>query len=113
MDDSLRIEAGKLRERISFYTTAATQDEAGGFPESTKTFAFSVACMLAPKISMRTYEGQKTEFTETWDLLMRYDSNLVPDGQMLAFFRNEYFNILGIENVLTRNLVLKIKIARH
>lgn len=112
MEGILSLNPGQLREQIDFYTTTSTKDDGGGYPTSAKTFAYTMPCMLNPKGSIKSYEGMKTEYVEVWDLLMRWETGRVPSESMLAYFRGEYFNILGIENVLTRNLTLKLKIAR-
>ena len=112
MADVLALNSGMLRDTIEFYMTTATQDDAGGFPTSTKTLAFSMLAKINPKGSVRTYEGNKTEFTETCEVLMRYETDRVPNESYLAKFGNEWFQIKGIENVLRRNLVLKLILVR-
>lgn len=112
MDDVLALNPGELRETISFYTSTAQDDGAGGFEGRVETLAFSMLCMVNPKGSVRAYEGNKTEYVEVWDLLMRYETGRVPTTSMLAKYNGNTFTILGIENVKARNLVLKVKIAR-
>jgi head-tail adaptor len=112
MDDVLIINPGMLRDTVEFYTTTATQDDAGGFPTSTKTLAFSMLTSIKPKGSVRNYEGGKTEFIETWEVLMRYETDRIPTESYLVKYGDEWFQIKGIENVLRRNLVLKLVLVR-
>lgn len=112
MDNVLVLEAGRLRDKIEFHTAAATKDDGGGFPNSTKTLAFSMLCESKPKGSIKTYEGNKTEYTEGWEIRLRYEAGRVPNESMIAKFNNEQFVIKGIENVLNRNRVLKILLTK-
>lgn len=112
MANVLELEAGALRDKIEFYTTTATKDDGGGYPSSTKTLAFSMLCESKPKGSTRTYEGNKTEYTEGWEIKLRYETGRVPNESMIAKFNNEYLVIKGIENVLNRNRVLKIILTK-
>jgi len=112
MDDVLRLNAGDLRDRIEFYTTSAVKDDGGGFPTSTKTLAFSMLAKVLPKGSLKTYEGENTEYIETWRVRIRYENGRVPFEQMLVKFRDDWFSILGIQNLKARNLVLELIIAR-
>ena len=112
MDNVLVIESGKLRDLIEFYTSTATKDDGGGYPASTKTLAFSMLCEVVPKGSVRSYEGNKTEFTEGWQVRLRYEEGRIPNESMIAKFNNEEFVIKGIENVLNRNRVLKMILTK-
>lgn len=112
MDNVLVIESGRLRDLIEFHTATATKDEGGGYPASTKTFSFSMLAEVKPKGSSRTYEGNKTEYTEGWEIRMRYEEGRIPNESMIAKFNNEQFVIKGIENVLNRNRVLKIILTK-
>jgi len=108
----LSLNAGELREQLEFYSTASTKDDAGGYAVSTKTLAFSKLAKVTPKISKRTYEGSKTEFIETWEVLMRYETDRVPTESHKVKFKGDYFSITGIENVMSRNLVLKFTMIK-
>lgn len=110
--DVLSLNAGDLREQLEFYTTTSTKDDAGGYGASTKTLAFTKLAKVVPKISKRSYEGNKLEFTETWEVLMRYEPTQVPDETYKVKFKNEYFSIIGIENVMSRNLVIKLTMVK-
>lgn len=112
MANVLSVNAGELREVIEFYTTSSVKDEGGGFPESTKTLSFTKMAKVEPNGSLKTYEGSKTEFVETWNVLIRYESGRVPNESMLVKFKGNWFVIKGIENVLSRNLVLKLIIVK-
>ena len=112
MDNVLSLNAGQLRDSIEFYTSNAIKDDSGGFPSSQKTLAFTMLCQSMPKGSTKSYEGNKTEYTEVWNILMRYEIGRVPDESMLAKFNSEWFLIKGIENVKNRNLVLKIILVK-
>ena len=112
MDNVLSLNAGQLRDSIEFYTSTATKDDGGGFPTSTKTLVYSMLCQSRPKGSVKSYEGNKTEYTETWEVMMRYETDRVPTESMLAKFNGEDFLIKGIENVMNRNLVLKIILVK-
>ena len=110
--DVLSLNAGELRDSIEFYTSTATQDDSGGFPTSTKALAFTMLCKSMPKGSTRTYEGNKTEYTEVWEVWMRYEVGRIPNESMIAKFLSKDFIIKGIENVLNRNKVLKLILVR-
>ncbi len=112
MGNVLSLNAGELRDKVEFYTTTATKDDSGGYPVSTKTLAFEKLVKAEPKGSLKTYEGSKTEFIESWNILTRYETGRVPNESMLVKFRDEWFVIKGIENVLARNLVLKLIIVK-
>jgi len=112
MDDVLRLNAGDLRDRIEFYTTSAVKDDGGGFPVSTKTLAFSMLAKVLPKGSLKSYQGNTTEWVESWDIRIRYENDRVPVEEMLVKFKNDWFVILGIQNLKSRNLVLQLTIAR-
>jgi len=77
--DFLSINAGELRDRIEFYTTASTQDDGGGFSASTKTLAFAMFARVEPKPSKKVFEGGKVEYTDTWEIKMRYETGTVPN----------------------------------
>ena len=108
----LSINAGELRDSIEFYTTSSTKDDGGGYAASTKTLAFSMLAKVVPKPSKKTYEGGKVEYTDTWEVMMRYETGRVPSESYKVKYNNEYFSILGIENVMNRNLVLKLTIVK-
>lgn len=110
--DILSLNAGELREELEFYTTTSTKDDAGGYAASTKTLAFTKLAKVTPKISSKSYEGGKVEFTETWEVLMRYETGRVPNESYKVKFKNEYFSIIGIEDVMSRNLVLKLTMIK-
>lgn len=108
----LSINAGELRDSIEFYTASSTKDDGGGYAASIKTLAFSMLAKVEPKPSKKIYEGSKVEYTDTWEVMMRYETGRVPNESYKVKYNNEYFSILGIENVMNRNLVLKLTIVK-
>jgi len=110
--DFLSINAGELRDRIEFYTTSSTKDDGGGYAASTKTLAFGMFARVEPKPSKKSYEGGKVEYTDTWEIKMRYEAGRVPSESYKVKYKNEFFSIIGIENVMNRNLVLKLTIVK-
>lgn len=110
--DVLSLNPGELREQLEFYTAASTKDDSGGYSASNKTLAFTKLAKVMPKASKNSYEGKKTEFVETWEVLMRYETGRVPNESHKVKFKGEYFSIIGIENVMSRNLVLKITMVK-
>ncbi len=110
--DILSINAGELRDSIEFYTTSSTKDDGGGYAASTKMLAFSMLAKVEPKPSKKVYEGSKAEYTDTWEVKMRYEADRVPTESYKVKYNNEYFSIIGIENVMNRNLVLKLTIVK-
>lgn len=112
MDSSLRINAGKFRDEVSFYTITATRDDAGGFNTPTKTLLFSNLCYVENMPTNRVFQTAKNDYTESINLVMRYETNKIPNESMQAYFNNKYYNIVSVENVEHRNLVFKIILAR-
>lgn len=110
--DILSLNVGELREQLEFYTTTSTKDDAGGYAASTKTLAFTKLAKVTPKTSKKSYEGGKVEFTETWEVLMRYETGRVPNESYKAKYKDEFFSIIGVENVMSRNLVLKLTMVK-
>ncbi len=110
--DILSINAGELRDSIEFYTASSTKDDGGGYAASTKTLAFSMLAKVVPKSSKKTYEGGKVEYTDTWEIKMRYETGRVPNESYKVKYKDEFFSIIGIENVLNRDLVLKLTIVK-
>jgi head-tail adaptor len=111
MDISLN--AGELRDKIDFYTTTATKDDAGGYGTSTKTFAFSMLCKVEIEQSKKSFEGSKVEYIDTWKVKLRYENGRIVNESHLAKFNNEFFSIISVKNVMNRNLVQEIILVKR
>lgn len=111
--DILALNAGELRDKIEFYTTTATKDDAGGYATSTKTLAFDMLCKVEVEPSKRTFEGSKVEYIDTWKIKMRYETGRIPNESHLAKFNNEFFSIISVKNVMNRNLVQEIILVKR
>jgi len=112
MVDVLTLNAGILRDEVSFYTVTSTRDDAGGFLPSTKTLSFVSLANVVPDGSQRTFEANKNEYVESYKVKMRYETGKVPNESMMAFFNSTWFNIISIENVMNRNLVLNLILVK-
>jgi head-tail adaptor len=111
--DILALNAGELRDKIEFYTTTATKDDAGGYATSTKTLAFEMLCKVEVETSKKVFEGSKVEYIDTFKIKMRYETGRIPNESHLAKFNNEFLSIIGVKNVMNRNLVLELTLVKR
>lgn len=107
MANVLVLNAGELRSKIEFYNASATRDDAGGYSASTKTLAFTMFAKVEQKKSFSSELGLKVENIEEWNVQMRYENGCYPNESMFAKYDGKYFNIIGIRNVMNRNLVVE------
>lgn len=112
MVDKLTLNAGKLQDELSFYNVTATRDDAGGFGTSTKTLAFTTLAYIVPDGSRRTFEANKNEYIESYKVELRYENGKVPNENQLVLFNSIWFNIVSVENVMARNLVIKLILVK-
>jgi head-tail adaptor len=105
------INAGDLREKVSFYTLTRTADGAGGYT-ATEVLNFETLASVKPSKAARSIENGKLVYIQPYKVSIRYAASHTVTIDMLMKYRGNTYQIIEITDADVMRMLVNMVVVR-